>query len=157
MFYVVFPISLLPPIISTTVNYYIFDKGIDSFVMPIPMLYVLNITLKNEDFFYYNQCSLYLRLPSIWKSPVGYAIFYVYLTFNDIIEVLLVLPMVLCILGSGWLLKSFIEDIMNELAYLNVYDDLDGHEDEDNEPIEEHFCKTVKLYTNVKELCAIYY
>lgn len=41
--YVGLPIGLLPPIISVYVNYYYFGLGDDSFIMPCPMMYVLNI------------------------------------------------------------------------------------------------------------------
>lgn len=41
------PIGFLPPIISTIVIYYILDLGSDSFIMPVPMMYVLKYFHKN--------------------------------------------------------------------------------------------------------------
>lgn len=38
---IIIPISILPSVITTIVNYYIFDLGSDSFILPFPMLYVL--------------------------------------------------------------------------------------------------------------------
>lgn len=40
MIKIVIPMGLLPPIISTIVNYCYFDLGNESFIMPCPMMYV---------------------------------------------------------------------------------------------------------------------
>lgn len=105
-----------------------------------------------ETFFFFSKFFSHLssRLPSIWKTPIGFITFYLVIIFGDILSLLYVLPTTSFILGSGWLFKSFMEDIRNQLPYLNVYDESNG--DEDDKPIGIHFCNIVKLYTNVKEL-----
>lgn len=37
------PVGALPPIFSTMVNYFIFDMGNNSFILPCPMLYVRSL------------------------------------------------------------------------------------------------------------------
>lgn len=89
------------------------------------------------------------RLPTVWKTAVGYTMFMLDIFFGDIVSVLFVLPLISFVLGSCWLFKSFIEDILKDLRHMNV-----GKKSQ-NESIVIHFCNIVKLYTNVKELCAV--
>lgn len=93
------------------------------------------------------------RLPTVWKTAVGYTMFMLDIFFGDIVSVLFVLPLISFVLGSCWLFKSFIEDILKDLRHMNV--GKKSHTKSQNESIVIHFCNIVKLYTNVKELCAV--
>lgn len=89
-------------------------------------------------------------LPSIWKTSVGYLIFIGVIILGDIVSILFALSTTSFTLGSGWLFKSFMEDIMNELPHLYVSNE--SHGDVEWLEMHVHFCNIVKLYTNVKEL-----
>ena len=91
----------------------------------------------------------YYRLSFIWKTPIGYIAVMIYFVFGDITAIVCVIPTICFCLGSGWLLKSFIEDIRNDLSHLHVTKRVRQHNERE---LEINFCKIVQLYTNVKKL-----
>lgn len=92
---------------------------------------------------------LFSRLPSIWKTPVGYAIVLVDMFLGDITSILFIFPSTCFCLGSGWFLISFIDDITNDLTHL--YAGKKAHRHNRHNELRIHFCKIIKMYTNIKE------
>lgn len=79
-------------------------------------------------------------------------IFLLDIFIEDVISVLCVIPPVCFGLGSGWLLKSIVEDVQNDLFHLNVSKRIRRR---DERELKIHFCNVVKLHTDVKELGGI--
>lgn len=61
------------------------------------------------------------RLSSVWKTPLGYILLYLTIIFGDIVSLSFVLPTIAFVVGSGWLFKSFIDDMMNEMPHSKCY------------------------------------
>lgn len=127
LFKVIIPIGGLPTVITTIFNYCVLDLGSDSFILPCPMM-----------------------LPSIWKTPIGYAIVMLDIVLGDAFSILCAIPTICFCLGSGWFLMSFAEDITNDLRHLNV--NKKPRLPDDRRELRLKFCKIIQLYTDVKEL-----
>lgn len=89
----------------------------------------------------------------MWKTPIGYGIVMADLIIGDVVAILCVLPTMCFGLGAFWFLKAFVGDITRDLSYLKVKKKTHGN---DERHLEIHFCKTIRLYTDLKELRTIY-
>lgn len=61
---------------------------------------------------------------------------------------LIYVPLLGFIMGSCWLLITFVKDITNDLSFLKA-DEINSRNDME---LKEIFCKTVKFYSTVKGL-----
>lgn len=136
---------VMPPLLITLVNYFIYDLSEESYFLPTPVMYV------NDHFKHYfvgkklDEILFCKRMPFDWHTPFGY--FMTYLTeFGASVATFLCVASIICFLiGSCWLFIHFAKDIADDLSILNA-----GEISSNNyKEVMDGFCNIIQSYTDV--------
>lgn len=114
------PGGILPPLITTLLNYFVYDLGDESYVIPYPILYVLKYEVKRVEKTICNLSFPIQRLPFNWRTPFGYLMALICETCAFICMVCMGSPCVGIFIGSCWLLTAFMKDITYDLSNLSA-------------------------------------
>lgn len=145
---IMMPVILMPSLIASMVNFYIFDLGDESFVLPSPIWLGLSHTINKNSKNKKNQFLSWWRWPFNWKTPIGYIFVYLDEFTTQNIGALFCVPLLGILVGSCWLTVAYVNDISDELAFLESNKMSKKSANELKEP----FCKTINLYSDAKEL-----
>lgn len=139
---------VIPSGIITINNYYIKDLGEESFFLPVSVMYVwengiiqISIIGISMYIFYYN------RLPFNWKTPLGYTTAYLFGCISVYTIICSILPTICLTVGSYWLNKAIIKDIIMDYRILN-----DKASDINQKEMLELFCKVIEDMSDSKQL-----
>lgn len=92
---------------------------------------------------------LITRLPSVWKTPVGYIITMADVMMGDAAAILCGIPSAFLCVGAGFLIKAIVKDITRDMCHLSAKKRVLRR----NQPmLRIHFCEIVTLFTDVNEL-----
>lgn len=144
---------LIPPLLNTAVNYFVYDMGDESFLMPRPMMceekkrfYFIDWNVNQKLIF-----ASFWRLPFNWKTPVGYLVAWIFQSIGFFYTLYQSPSWIGMYFGSCWLFVSFAKDIANDFPQLNAtkaerrsYCELKGR-----------FCRIVQFHSDMKELSGI--
>lgn len=145
---------VLPPLAITGVNYFIYDLGNESYVLPYRILYVLKRQPSTVPLAKFCSCFFRFRLPFNWRTPLGYLMALILQAASTYVTLLSVSPSIILLVGSCWILILFIHDITNDLSKLSAikHDQLLSSGKNTNGKIKRRFCKIVRNFSDVKEL-----
>lgn len=140
---------ILPCVIITAINYFIFDLGEDSFYLPIPVMYVWNfISYKRDQVI----TIFFFRTPFNWKTPFGYLILLSFVCSSVLSMAFCMLPIACFVIGSYLLMISIIKDITkNDFRILS-----DGISNENFLGMSRQFCSLMQKFSQLKQLSWIW-
>lgn len=138
--------AMIPALLITMANYFIFNMEEESFYLPFPAMWVIKtglnliVTLTFKIFL--------RRLPINWKTPLGYLICWGAESVTAILILFCTTPCICFLNGTSWLFISFVQDIANDLEQLNG----DQFSNRCDQVTTEYFRSITKSYTHVKQL-----
>lgn len=118
------PIFYLSSLMSTVINYFVFDLGDESYSLPFALL-----------------------LPFNWKTPIGFSVFLAFEAFILSTIGLSCVPLISFTAGSCWLVNAFIKDITNDLINFKAKKKRDAQL-----KAKAHLYKVIKDFADVKQL-----
>lgn len=145
--------TVLPPLLQSLTNYFIYDLHDESF-QEIQMMYVFekNSLFSNKKIviFHFKAYALFsfLRLPFNHKTLFGYMCCYVFQAVGNACICFSTVPTNVFIIGTCLLINSFVDDIKNDLPKLKVRKSSNGKA----RKMKEHFGYIVKMYSDIKQL-----
>lgn len=144
---------LIPPVLVTVVNYYIYDLGDESFYLPFRTVYVwINLNDISKCFFVKTNSflkNLILRLPFDWRTPFGYSIALFIQSVQAFCALLPTAPS-FCFFGTTcWTFTVFIQDISNDW---NSFNKAAQHSNTDHKKSIKTFCRILQDFTEIKEM-----
>lgn len=140
---------VLPSVVSSFINYFIYNMGEDSFFLSYPIVYVQFITDELSNFVIQIGSKLfYCRLPFNWRTPHGYLIALIFESIASFTVGSFVVPPICFFIGSCFLITSFVNDITVKIAHLHVNKRSEGR----NQRIEEDLINIIDDISEVNEL-----
>lgn len=135
------------PKVWQTITYLIWEK-IHS-ICHAPFGMTLNTSLpmnsKVPDFTVFLNSRLQ-RMPFSWKTPSGYMIAFLDELVSDIVGTATYVPLISFIVGSCWLLITFIKDISSDLSSIEA-EEISNKTVDDSKKL---LCKIIKFYTDIR-------
>lgn len=138
-----------PQILTTAVNFFIYDLKDESYYLTCPVMYVFCVTIFTmNEFFFMWLLYIHLRLPFNWHTPFGYAIA-LFAQFTAAFAVLYATSTILCFLvGSCWLFIVIIRDITSDLLESNRIEMYKSS----NQDLKMRFRSIVEFYLDGKQM-----
>lgn len=128
------------------INFFIFDMKAESFILPIPVMYVLLMMFTKKCNFSSQISRVFRRLSWNWKTPLAYAITFPSLTLLFYSLYLSLYQTLSSFAASCWLIFTFTQDITNDLKPLNV----GGKSKQGHKKI--RLCEINRQHSRVKQL-----
>lgn len=88
------------------------------------------------------------RVPFNWKTPAGYLVAFLGETLSSACTIYTTTPIICFIVGACCMLAAFVKDIASELTAFNA----DKLADAKQPDVKKHFCKIIRMFTDVKQL-----
>lgn len=156
-----FAVVIIPPLVITLANYFIYDLNDDSFYLLYPYTCVSfkmhrsehRVTKKRligTNIFFSLRSD---RFPFNWKTPFRFFIALLVQSASLFAILFGITPLMCFLIGTCYLIVTIVEDITNELAPLNADEVLNRHERE----LTEHLSKIVQLHADAKQLSHIFF
>lgn len=150
-------LSTLPPLLTTTVNFYILNLGEEAFEVNKAVYVTTNIKLccprrmkqKQQQFFQFFTIPVFLRMPFDMTTPLGFLVYSLSQMVGTFCIIYSAVPTISFLIGCCWLLKSFAEDMQNSLL---VHFHSRKSVKQNSSELKQCFCKVVRFYLDVKEL-----
>lgn len=146
------PGCVVPHLLLTIVNYFIFDLDDESYVLPFPVMYV-----PRQQFIFFHawhwltvkdKFRLFSRLPFNWTTPFGYLVAYSILCVTVFCSYYCTYLVTCFLIGICWLSIKCVEDITNDLRALSFSK---GTKDS-HQKLKRSLINIVQMHSDVKQL-----
>lgn len=138
----------IPAIILSYIKFYVIGLSEEeSFELPSPMMSVqTNYRLESQKHF---RIFNFFRLPFDAQSPFGYFVAASLQAITTFSSNMLFICMLCPLLGSCWMIISFLKDITNDLAHLKIRK---LSNENSHAKLKHQFCRVIALHSDVKQL-----
>lgn len=147
LFKMSFGSGVLVLLLGPMFNYFILDMGADS-VPDVQYMYLHRNSWITPIKINQISSNSHSRLPFDYKTPFGFVLLTLLQFPWSFCLIFSAVPVICFLIGSCWLLVSFVKDIQNELDLLHTT----AMSEQGRLNVTERFCNLVLTYSNVKQL-----